>query len=156
MKIGVKQYVSGAGLLLLSTLFVPQGVSEFATSAATGEPVAPTAGLNLAVGLLMVLAAAALLAWGYWLTHRRGVPPRGPVADPDEPLFRPRCGRATATAEPARPAANRPRELLTTPAGPVPTSGFPRPAGPRAPRPSRWRRAYRVLAAGGGYRPARR
>jgi hypothetical protein len=99
MKIGVKQYVSGAGLLLLSTLFVPQGVSEFATSAATGEPVAPTAGLNLAVGLLMVLAAAALLAWGYWLTHRRGAPPRGPVADPDEPLLRPGYGSGPETPD---------------------------------------------------------
>jgi hypothetical protein len=99
MRIGVKQYVSGAALLLTSTLFVPQGVSEFATSAATGDPVAPTAGLNLAVGMAMVLAAAALLAWGYWLTHRRGAPPRGPVEDPDEPLFRPGYGSRPETPD---------------------------------------------------------
>ncbi|MHA7262915.1 hypothetical protein ACX80W_06875 [Arthrobacter sp. TMN-37] len=99
MKTGVKQYVSGAALLLLSTLFVPQGVSEFATSAATGEPVAATAGINLAVGMLMVLAAAALLAWGYWLTHRPGAPRRGPVEDPDEPLLRPGYGGGTDTPD---------------------------------------------------------
>jgi hypothetical protein len=99
MKLGVKQYIAGAALLLLSTLFVPQGLADFATSAGSGEPAPASAGINVAVGMLMVLAAAALLARGYWLTHRRGAPPRSPVDDPDEPLFRPGYGSGPDTPD---------------------------------------------------------
>jgi hypothetical protein len=99
MKTGVKQYIAGGVLLLVSTLFVPQGVSDFASAAGSGEPAPASAGVNLAIGILLVLSAAALLAWGYWLTHRHGAPPRGPVDDPDEPLFRPGYGGQPGTAD---------------------------------------------------------
>jgi hypothetical protein len=99
MRTGVKQYIAGGVLLLVSTLFVPQGVSDFASAAGSGEPAPASAGVNLAIGLLLVLAAAALLAWGYWLTHRHGAASRGPVEDPDEPLFRPGYGGQPKTSD---------------------------------------------------------
>ncbi|MEG9249795.1 hypothetical protein V6S67_17035 [Arthrobacter sp. Soc17.1.1.1] len=90
MRTGVKQYLAGLVLLFLSTLFIPQAVSEFARADSSGRPVPADAPVLLAVGLVIVLAAAACIGWGYWLTHRRGAPrTRNPEDDPDEPLLRP-------------------------------------------------------------------
>ncbi|WP_104116043.1 hypothetical protein [Arthrobacter sp. B1805] len=93
MKLGVRQYLAGLVLLFISTLFVPQAVSDFARAESTGTPAPAEAPLLLAIGLLIILAAAACIAWGYWLTHRRGAPrKRNPEDDPDEPLMRPGYG----------------------------------------------------------------
>ncbi len=90
MKLGVKQYLAGLVLLFLSTLFVPQAVSDFARAESTGIPAPAEAPLLLAIGLLIIFSAAACIGWGYWLTHRRGAPRKpNPEDDPDEPLLRP-------------------------------------------------------------------
>ncbi|MHA7240530.1 hypothetical protein [Arthrobacter sp. TMS1-12-1] len=97
MKLGVKQYLTGLVLLFVSTLFVPQAVSEFARAASTGTPAPAEAPILLAIGLLIILAAAACIARGYWLTHRSGAPRTPhPEDDPDEPLLRPGYGPAPA------------------------------------------------------------
>lgn len=90
MKLGTRQYLAGLVLLFISTLFIPQSVSDFARADSTGVPAPPEAPLLLAIGLLIVLAAAGCIGWGYWLTHRRGAPRRpNPEDDPGEPLLRP-------------------------------------------------------------------
>ncbi|MHA7209113.1 hypothetical protein [Arthrobacter sp. MDT1-65] len=103
MKVGVKQYLAGLVLLFLSTLFIPQAVSDFARAESTGGTVPAEAPLLLAVGLLIVLAAAACIGWGYWLTHRGGTSrKRNPEDDPDEPLLRPGYGPEASEREPWR------------------------------------------------------
>ncbi|MDQ0736554.1 hypothetical protein [Arthrobacter agilis] len=98
MKVGVKQYLAGLVLLFLSTLFIPQAVSDFARTESSGGTVPAEAPVLLAVGIVIVLAAAACIGWGYWLTHRTGAPrKRNPEDDPDEPLLRP--GYAPETPE---------------------------------------------------------
>ena len=93
MKLGVKQYLAGLALLFVSTLFVPQAVSDFARAESTGTPAPAEAPLLLAIGFLIILAAAACIGWGYWLNHRTGAPRRShPEDDPDEPLLRPGYG----------------------------------------------------------------
>jgi hypothetical protein len=93
MKLGTRQYLAGLVLLFVSTLFVPQAVSDFARAESTGTPVPAEAPLLLAIGLLIILAAAACIGRGYWLTHRRGAPRKShPEDDPDEPLLRPGYG----------------------------------------------------------------
>ncbi|WP_026533101.1 hypothetical protein [Arthrobacter sp. H41] len=89
MKTGVKHYVAAGLLLFLSTLFVPQAVSDFARSASSGQPAPSGTALMFAIGVVLILAAGGLLARGYWLTHRDRT--RAPSAedDPDEPLLRP-------------------------------------------------------------------
>jgi hypothetical protein len=100
MKLGVKQYLAGLVLLFISTLFVPQAVSEFARAESTGTPAPAEAPLLLAIGILIILVAAACIGWGYWLTHRRGAPRRSnPEDDPDEPLLRPGYGSDTPERE---------------------------------------------------------
>ena len=95
MKLGTRQYLAGLVLLFLSTLFVPQAVSDFARAESTGTPAPAAAPLLLVIGLLIILAAAACIGWGYWLTHRHGAPrKRNPEDDPDEPLLRPGYGPA--------------------------------------------------------------
>ncbi len=96
MRLGIKQYLAGLVLLFISTLFVPQAVSDFARADSTGTPAPEEAPLLLAIGILIILAAAACIAWGYWLTHRRGAPRKpNPEDDPDEPLLRPGYGPET-------------------------------------------------------------
>lgn len=93
MKLGVKQYLAGLILLFISTLFVPQAVSDFARADSTDTPVPAASPLLLAIGLLIILAALACLGWGYWLNHRPGAPRAvNPEDDPDEPLLRPGYG----------------------------------------------------------------
>ncbi|MHA7191532.1 hypothetical protein ACX80N_14715 [Arthrobacter sp. MDT2-16] len=90
MRVGIKQYLAGLVLLFISTLFIPQAVSDFARAQSSGSPVPAGAPVLLAIGLLIVLAAAACIGWGYWLTHRTGASRRvNPEDDPDEPLLRP-------------------------------------------------------------------
>lgn len=103
MKLGTKQYLAGLVLLFVSTLFVPQAVSDFARAASTGAAVPSEAPLLLAIGLLIILAAAACIGWGYWLTHRTGAPRRAnPEDDPDEPMLRPGYGPPTPPQDPWR------------------------------------------------------
>lgn len=70
MKVGVKHFIAGGVLILLSTLFIPEGVSGFARSAAFGEPVQAISGVLLAVGAVLVVAAIALFARGHVLRYR--------------------------------------------------------------------------------------
>lgn len=96
MKLGIKQYLAGLVLLFISTFFVPQAVSDFARAESAGTPVPEGAPLLLAIGFLIILAAAACIGWGYWLTHRTGSQRRGHAEDdPDEPLLRPGYGPGT-------------------------------------------------------------
>lgn len=96
MKLGVKHYFTGLALLFISTLFVPQAVSDFARAESTGTPAPPEAPVLLAIGLLIILAAAAIAGRGYYLAHRNGVAPKpNHEDDPDEPLLRPGYGPAT-------------------------------------------------------------
>jgi hypothetical protein len=96
MKLGTKQYLAGLVLLFVSTLFVPQAVSDFARADSTGTPVPGAAPVLLAIGILIILAAAGCIGWGYWLTHRRGAPRKpNPEDYPDEPPLRPGYGSAT-------------------------------------------------------------
>ncbi|PPB48651.1 hypothetical protein C4K88_13055 [Arthrobacter pityocampae] len=95
MKLGVKQYLTGLALLFVSTLFVPQAVSDFARADSTGTPAPAEAPILLAIGFLIILTAAAVIGWGYWLSHRAGAPRSPhPEDDPDEPLLRPGYGPA--------------------------------------------------------------
>ena len=95
MRTGPKHYLTGLALLFISTLFVPQSVSDFARAESTGIPAPAEAPVLLAIGLLIILAAAAIVGRGYYLTHRSGAP-RKPYSedDPDEPLLRPGYGPA--------------------------------------------------------------
>ncbi len=70
MKNGVAHLVAGGALIILSTFFVPQGISGFATAAAREEPVQSGAGVLLAIGGVMVVAAIVLLARGRILRNR--------------------------------------------------------------------------------------
>ena len=65
----VKLYITGGVLLFLSTLFVPQGLSDFARASAASTPVPPFAGLYLAIGAVLILTAIALGARAYYLIH---------------------------------------------------------------------------------------
>ncbi|MEC5199595.1 hypothetical protein RCH21_001826 [Arthrobacter sp. PL16] len=100
MKLGIRQYLAGLVLLFVSTLFVPQAVSDFARADSTGTPAPAEAPLLLAIGLVIILAAAACIARGYWLTHRTNAPRKvNPEDDPDEPLLRPGYGPGTPDNE---------------------------------------------------------
>ncbi|WP_458116060.1 hypothetical protein [Arthrobacter sp. D2-10] len=70
MKVGVKHFIAGGVLILLSTLFIPEGMSGFARSAAFGEPVQAMSGVLLAIGAVLVVAAIALFARGHVLRYR--------------------------------------------------------------------------------------
>ncbi|KNC17211.1 hypothetical protein AC792_14820 [Arthrobacter sp. RIT-PI-e] len=99
MKLHVKHYLTGLALLFLSTLFVPQAVADFAHSASTGAPVPDRSPFLLVIGLLIILAAVAIIGRGYWLAHRNGTPRTHPEDDPDEPLLRPGYGPASSQSE---------------------------------------------------------
>ena len=99
MKLGVKHYLTGLILLFISTLFVPQAVSDFAHAASTDTPVPAQSPILLAIGLAIILAAMAIIGRGYWLTHRDGAPRSGPEDDPDEPLLRPGYGPDTSRTD---------------------------------------------------------
>lgn len=95
MKLGVKHYLTGLALLFLSTLFVPQAVSDFARAESTGTPIPAEAPVLLVIGLLIILTAAAVVGRGYYLTHRTGAVRKvNSEDDPDEPLLRPGYGPA--------------------------------------------------------------
>lgn len=70
MKVGIKQFIAGGALVILSTFFVPQGISGFATAAARNEPVQPGSGVLLAIGAVLVVVAIALFARGHVLRYR--------------------------------------------------------------------------------------
>jgi hypothetical protein len=70
VNVGVKHFIAGGALVLLSTLFIPEGMSGFARSAALGEPVQPVSGVLIAVGAVLVVAAIALFARGHVLRYR--------------------------------------------------------------------------------------
>lgn len=100
MKLGVKHYLTGLALLFISTLFVPQAVSDFARADSTGTPVPTESPVLLAIGLLIILAAAAIAGRGYYLAHRSGTAHRPSYEDdPDEPLLRPGYGPATGAQD---------------------------------------------------------
>lgn len=112
MKLGIKQYLAGLVLLFVSTLFVPQAVSDFARAESTDTPIPAEAPLLLAIGLLIILAAAACIGWGYWLTHRvGGARTANPEDDPDEPLLRPGYGADPSTEASWRENPLRRRDL---------------------------------------------
>ncbi|WP_028280117.1 hypothetical protein [Arthrobacter sp. H5] len=73
MKNGVGHLIVGGALIILSTFFVPQGISGFATAAAREEPVQSGAGVLLAIGAVMVVAAIVLLARGHFLRNRNRI-----------------------------------------------------------------------------------
>ena len=73
MKTGVKHFIVGGVLIFLSTLFIPQGLSDFAGSAAKGEPVDPGSPMLLAIGAVLVVTAIVLFARGQVLQHRARV-----------------------------------------------------------------------------------
>lgn len=70
MKDGVKHFIVGGVLILLSTFFIPQGVSGFARSAARGEPVDAGSIVLLAIGAVIVVVALVLIARGHVLRYR--------------------------------------------------------------------------------------
>ncbi|WP_323959810.1 hypothetical protein GC088_14935 [Arthrobacter sp. JZ12] len=70
MKVGVGHFIAGGALVILSTLFIPQGMSGFATAAVRSEPVDPGAGVLLAIGAALVIAAVVLFARGHVLRYR--------------------------------------------------------------------------------------
>lgn len=100
MKLGLKQYLAGLILLFISTLFLPEAVSDFARAESNGTPVPSTALPFLLIGIAIVLAAAACIGWGYWLVRSHRDPRRpNPEDDPDEPLLRPGYGPAPTAQE---------------------------------------------------------
>lgn len=70
MKVGVKHFIAGGALILLSTLFIPEGMSGFARAAALDESVPESSGVLLAIGAVLVLSAIALFARGHVLRYR--------------------------------------------------------------------------------------
>lgn len=70
MQKGVKLSIAGGALILLSTLFVPQGISEYARAAADGVPAPASAPVYCAIGAVLIAAAIGLLARGYVLRSR--------------------------------------------------------------------------------------
>ncbi|KRF08976.1 hypothetical protein ASH00_04695 [Arthrobacter sp. Soil782] len=70
VKAGVKHFIVGAALLLFSTFFIPQGMSGFARSAARSEPVDAGSIVLLIIGVVIVVAAIALIARGHMLRYR--------------------------------------------------------------------------------------
>ncbi|MHA7140218.1 MULTISPECIES: hypothetical protein [unclassified Arthrobacter] len=58
-------FIGGLVAFFLSTLFIPQGISDFARAAALNEAVPAGAGLNLGIGALLIAIAIASLATGY-------------------------------------------------------------------------------------------
>lgn len=70
MKDGVKHFIVGGALMLLSTFFVPQGVSGFARSAARSEPVDTGSVVLLVIGAVIVVTALVLIARGHVLRYR--------------------------------------------------------------------------------------
>lgn len=97
MKIGVKHYLTGLVLLFISTLFVPQSVSDFARADSMGTPVPAEAPVLFAIGMLIILTAAAIVGRGYYLAHNPGTAGRPTHDDdPDEPLLRPGYGSAAS------------------------------------------------------------
>ena len=94
MRTGVKHYLAAGLLLFISTLFVPQAVSNFARAASSGQPTPSGTALMFAIGMVLILTAGGLLARGYWLTHRSRARVSSTEDDPDEPLLRPGYGPA--------------------------------------------------------------
>jgi hypothetical protein len=70
VKTGVKHFIVGGVLIFLSTLFIPQGISDLAGSAARGEPVDPGSPVLLAIGAVLVVTAIVLFARGHVLQYR--------------------------------------------------------------------------------------
>lgn len=73
MKVGIKHFIAGGALVILSTFFVPQGISGFAAAAARNEAVQPGSGVLLAIGGVMVATAIVLFARGHVLRYRARV-----------------------------------------------------------------------------------
>ncbi|WP_026552625.1 hypothetical protein [Arthrobacter sp. H20] len=85
MKKEIWLYVGGLVAFFLSTLFIPQGISDFARAAALEEAVPSGAGLNLGVGALLVAVAISLLASGYVIRRKQLKTTRSYGSDdPDE------------------------------------------------------------------------
>lgn len=63
-------FIGGLVAFFLSTLFIPQGISDFARAAALDEAVPAGAGLNLGIGALLIAVAIALLATGYVIRRK--------------------------------------------------------------------------------------
>lgn len=70
MKNGVKHFIVGGVLIFLSTLFIPQGLSDFAGASVRGEPVDPGSPVLLAIGAVLVVTAIVLFARGNVLRYR--------------------------------------------------------------------------------------
>lgn len=70
MLVGVKHFIAGGALVILSTFFVPQGISGYAKAAARDVPVPEGSGVLLAIGAVMVVAAIVLFARGHVLRYR--------------------------------------------------------------------------------------
>lgn len=70
-------FTGGLVAFFLSTLFIPQGISDFARAAALNEAVPDGAGLNLGIGAVLIILAIVLLARGYVVRrkqHQAGSP----------------------------------------------------------------------------------
>lgn len=70
MKKEIWFYIGGLSSFFLSTLFIPQGISDFARAAALNNPVPSGAGLTLGIGALLIVIAITLLASGYVIRRK--------------------------------------------------------------------------------------
>lgn len=70
MPSGTKQFITGAGLLILSIFFLPQGIADFAVSAARNEPTPSNAALLVTIGSILALGGVVVLIWAAVLRHR--------------------------------------------------------------------------------------
>ncbi|MHA7154329.1 hypothetical protein [Arthrobacter sp. TMN-50] len=70
MKKEVWFFIGGLVAFFLSTLFIPQGISDFARAAALEEAVPSGAGLTLGIGALLIVVAITLLATGYVIRRK--------------------------------------------------------------------------------------
>lgn len=106
MKKEVWLYIGGLVAFFLSTLFIPQGISDFARAAALDEAVPSGAGLNLAIGAILIATAISLLASGYVIRRKQLTTTRTyGDDDPDEiTRQRPTLGHTNRQAWMDRPA----------------------------------------------------